>query len=61
MMLASWNSLALPTENFSRPFGMISCSLVNATSEPQNEIEPMIAAISEPTTIGEAGLHRGTP
>ncbi len=35
--------------------GRISCSLPNAISEPQNEIEPMIAANSEPITMCTVG------
>ena len=35
--------------------GRISCSLPNATSDPQNEIEPMIAANSDATTMCAVG------
>jgi len=35
--------------------GSVSCSLRNAISEPQNEIEPMIAAKSDPMTICTVG------
>ena len=35
--------------------GRISCSLPNAISEPQNEIEPMIAANSDPTMMCTVG------
>ena len=39
-----------------RAAGRISCSLPNAMSEPQNEIEPMIAANSDATTMCAVGL-----
>ena len=35
--------------------GIDSCSFRNATSEPQNDTEPMIAANSEPTTSATVG------
>ncbi len=44
---------ALPTP-IGRP-GRISCSLPNAMIEPQNEIEPMIAANSDATTMCTVG------
>ena len=55
-MLAAWNSLAFLTNAFSTPLGMMfSCSLANATSEPQNDTEPMTAANSDPTTRATVG------
>jgi hypothetical protein len=44
---------ALPSP-IGRP-GRISCSFPNATSEPQNEIDPMIAANSDATTMCTVG------
>ena len=44
---------ALPTP-IGRP-GRISCSLPNAMIEPQNEIDPMIAANSDATTMCAVG------
>ena len=34
---------------------IVSCSLAKATSEPQNDTEPMMAANSEPTTSATVG------
>ena len=56
--LATWNSLAAATSFFSRFLLSSSCSFAKATSEPQKEIEPMIAAKSDPTitaTFGSCG------
>lgn len=38
---------------------MDSCSLAKATSEPQNDTEPMIAANSDPTTSATVGDWSG--
>ena len=54
-MLAAWNSLAERISPFSTFFGIDSCSLRNATSEPQNDTEPTIAANSDPTTSATVG------
>lgn len=50
-----WKTLAERTRAFSTFFGIDSCSLRYATSEPQNDTEPMIAANSDPTTSATVG------
>ena len=54
-MFAAWNSLAERTSAFSTFLGIDSCSFRNATSEPQNDTEPTIAANSDPTTSATVG------
>ena len=58
-MLDAWNSLALDTSFFSTFFGIDSCNFAKATSEPQNDTEPMIAANSDPTTSATVGACSG--
>ena len=53
----AWRSC---TSAFSTFFGIDSCSLRNATSEPQNDTEPMTAANSDPTTSATVGDCSGS-
>jgi len=45
--LETWKILAERTSRRSRVLGIDSCSLRKATSEPQNDTDPMIAANSD--------------
>ena len=59
-MLAAWKNFAPATSLFLDVLRIDSCNLANATSEPQNDTEPMIAAnrIRRPVPPSATGRHR---